>query len=329
MQDVKALALLSGGLDSQLAIKIIQEQGIKIIALHFTTPFKDPSEEIRNIHQLSKKLGVELVILPKTEEFFDIIRHPQFGYGKHLNPCMDCRLWIIKRAWAYAQEVGADFLITGEVVGQRPKSQHRDQILIVDKASGIPGRILRPLSAKLLPITIPEENRWVDREKLLDIQGRSRVRQVELGKKFKLVEQYYASGGCPLCEHSYAVKLRDYLDHTPSVNMRDIWLLKVGRHFRYGNAKIIVGRHKADNEMLEKMAGPHDLRFEVLGVGSPITLLQGSATEDSVSFAASLTARYSDAHGDFVEVTYRAGTDTARILVRPVDEALVKKYRIA
>ncbi len=328
-QTIKAIALLSGGLDSQLAIKVVQEQGIEVIALHFATPFNDPAEEIIAVRQLTKKLGVELVILPKMEEFFEIIKHPQFGYGKNLNPCMDCRLWIIKKAWAYAQQVGAEFIITGEVVGQRPKSQHRDQILVVDQASGIPGRILRPLSAKLLPITIPEEKQWVNREKFFDIKGRSRARQVELGQKFGLVEEYYATGGCPLCEHAYAVKMRDYLNHAPSVSLRDIWLLKVGRHFRYEGAKIIVGRHKIDNDTLEKMAGSSDLRFEVLGIGSPITLLQGPATDDTIRFAASLTARYSDARGVLIEVTYRVGDQIAKISVKPADLATIEKYRIA
>lgn len=327
-QTIKAVALLSGGLDSLLSIKIVQEQGIEVIALHFATPFNDPAEEIIAVRQVAKKLGVELVIFPKTEEFFDIIKHPKFGYGKNLNPCMDCRLWIIKKAWAYAQQIGAEFIITGEVVGQRPKSQHRDQILVVDQASGIPGRILRPLSAKLLPVTIPEEKHWVNRDKLLDIEGRSRARQVELGQKYGLVEEYYATGGCPLCEHAYAVKMRDYLDHAPSVSLRDIWLLKVGRHFRIGGAKIIVGRHQDDNETLEKRAGSSDLRFEVLGVGSPITLLQGSTNKDVIYFAASLTARYSDARGDLVEVTYGTGQSTTKIFVKPADVASIEMYRI-
>ncbi len=325
---IKAVALLSGGLDSQLAIKIVQEQGIEIIALHFSTPFNDPAEEIIAVRQLAKRLGVELAIFPKTEEFFNIIKHPRYGYGKNLNPCMDCRLWIIQKAWTYAQQVGAEFIITGEVVGQRPKSQHHDQILVVDKASGIPGRILRPLSAKLLPITIPEEKKWVDRDKLLDIQGRSRARQVELGRKYGLVEEYYATGGCPLCERAYAVKMRDYLDHAPSVSMRDIWLLKIGRHFRYGDTKIIVGRHLDDNEKLVKLAGPDDLRFEVFDVGSPITLLQGPATDDAIYFAASLTARYSDARGEEIEVTYNTGKSLTKISVKPADPAMVEKHRI-
>jgi tRNA-specific 2-thiouridylase len=325
---IKAVALLSGGLDSQLSIKIMQEQGIEVIALHFSTPFNDPVEEIIAVRQLTKRLGVELAIIPKTEEFFDIIKHPRFGYGKNLNPCMDCRLWIIQKAWTYAQQVGAEFIITGEVVGQRPKSQHLDQILVVDRASGIPGRILRPLSAKLLPISIPEEKKWVDRDKLLDIQGRSRARQVELGRKYHLVEEYYATGGCPLCEHAYAVKMRDYLDHTSSVSLREIWLLKIGRHFRYGDTKIIVGRHKDDNEKLEKLAGPDDLRFEVQGVGSPITLLQGPATDDAIQFAASLTARYSDAKGAVVEVNSNTGKSSTKISVKSADPATLEKYRI-
>ncbi len=327
-QTIKAVALLSGGLDSQLAIKIVQEQGVEVIALHFATPFNDPSEEISAVSQVAKKLDVKLVVNPKTEEFFDIIKRPQFGYGKNLNPCMDCRLWIIKKAWAYAQQIGAEFIITGEVVGQRPKSQHLDQILVVDRASDIPGRILRPLSAKLLPPTIPEEKHWVDRDKLLDIQGRSRTRQVDLGQKYGLVEKYYATGGCPLCEHAYAAKMRDYLNFASRVIMREIWLLKVGRHFRYEGAKIIVGRHQDDNEKLEKMASASDLRFEVLGVGSPLTILQGPATDDTIRFAASLTARYSDARGDLVEVTYNLGDRITKISVKPADTTTINKYRI-
>lgn len=326
---IKAIALLSGGLDSQLSIKIIQEQGIEVIAVHFSTPFSDPAEEIQVVQKLAQRLGVQLVVFPKTEEFFDIIKHPRFGYGKNLNPCMDCRLWIIKKAWAYALQINAEFIITGEVVGQRPKSQHRDQLLVVDRESGIQGRILRPLSAKLLPVTIPEQEGWVDREKLLDIQGRSRVHQLELGRRFGLVEEYYASGGCPLCEHSYAVKMRDYLEHAPTIKLEEIWLLKVGRHFRFGEIKVIVGRHQEDNVKLSKMAGPKDIRFEVPGVGSPITLIHGTATDDAIKFAASLTARYADAKSDPVEVTYTTGTRNVKIMVKRAAADIVEKYRLA
>jgi len=327
-EKIKAIALLSGGLDSLLAAKLILEQGIEVIGLHFSTPFGEPTREVESIQKVAQNLGIELVVLPKAEEFLELVRNPRFGYGKNLNPCVDCRIWTIQKAWEYAQEVGAQFIITGEVMGQRPKSQHKRELLIVDRESGISGRILRPLSAKLLPPTIPEQEGWVDREQLLDISGRSRARQVELGRAFGLIEEYYAGGGCPICEKNYAAKMRDYLAHAQTINMREVWLLKVGRHFRFDDAKIIVGRNQEDNNELLEFAQESGVRFEVEGIGSPVTLLLGPQTDQTIQIAAALTARYSDATGNQVEVSYGAGALDQRILVTPADNDLIEEHRI-
>ncbi|MDX1797457.1 MAG: hypothetical protein R3255_02300 [Candidatus Lokiarchaeia archaeon] len=295
---ITGLGLVSGGLDSLTACLLLQLQGINIIGLNFKSPFclcdKVLSHSDCGLNLFHEKLGIKVYTIPKGDEYLEIIRNPKFGYGKNLNPCIDCRIYILKKAKEFKDQVGADFIFTGEVLNQRPKSQHMRALKIVEKESGLEGKLLRPLSALQLKPTIYEEQGLIDRNKLLGISGRSRKIQLELARKHLLLEKYYACGGCLLTDVNFANKMRDYLKFNKKMRMEDIHILKYGRHFRYKNSKIIVGRDEAENKMLINLKKPDDLIMEAQGVPGPITIIQGEYNNDSLNFAAKLTLRYSD-----------------------------------
>ncbi|MEM3579973.1 MAG: tRNA 4-thiouridine(8) synthase ThiI [Candidatus Bathyarchaeia archaeon] len=324
----KALALFSGGLDSSLAIKLLQEQGIEIEAITFLTPFYTAKEGGLNIQRAAEKLGVPLKVVRLGLEYLRIIRKPKYGYGRHMNPCIDCHILMLKKAKKYAREIGADFIVTGEVLDERPMSQHMKALKIVEEESSLKGRLLRPLSAKLLPPTIAEKRRLVDRSKLLDIRGRSRKKQLALAKAYDITEYQSPAGGCLLTYKEFSAKLRDLLQHKKRISMADLELLKVGRHFRFGKNKIIVGRNKEENEKLLKLKGRNDYFFEAVGTGSPITLLQGPKTRQAIEKAAQLTAYYSDQKTGKVHVKYGGEKLEKNIMVERPNKEEVEKMRI-
>ncbi len=300
----KAIGMFSGGLDSSVAIKVIQAQGIEVIALHFESPFCSCQDKGCTVKDAAKALGVKLMVVPDGMNFIKIIRNPKHGYGSAMNPCIDCRIRRLREAKKIARKIGADFIFTGEVLGQRPMSQHMGAMRLIEKESGLGGKLVRPLSAKLLPETETERKGLVDREKLLDIHGRRRVVQQELAKKYGITNFLSPGGGCPLTEKDFAAKLRDLFEHKKRVDVQDAVILRYGRHFRVGKNKIAVGRNKRDNEMLLMLKKKADFAFEVPNVGSPITVLQGPKNKEAIGAAASLTARYSDAEGGIVLVEY-------------------------
>lgn len=327
---IKALALLSGGLDSSLAVKLILDQGIEVTALNFTSPFCLCGSGSCNAVTIAKKFNIPLMVVSKGEDYLRIVRNPKYGYGKNLNPCIDCRIFIFKKAKKIAKEIGAKFIFTGEVLGERPMSQHLRAFRIIEKETGLEGKILRPLSAKLLPKTEAEERNWIDRNKLLDIRGRSRKKQIEMAKEFQ-IDYSCPSGGCLLTYKGFADKVKDLFENQRKVTLKDINLLKIGRHFRFWEDKIIVGRNEEENERLLKMKKPSDYYFEVPNVGSPITLLQGKKTKEAIEIAAKLTAHYSDAkNNDKVTVRYgKKEKMDKKIIVKPFEEEdEVKKFRI-
>lgn len=290
----KALGLLSGGLDSTLAVKLLLDQGIDVEAVNFVSPFCLCGKGGCGAVKVAKNLDVPLKIISVGEEYLKVVRNPRFGYGKNMNPCIDCRIFMLKRAKKYSRESGAAFIFTGEVLGQRPMSQHGRTLGIIEEQAGLKGEIVRPLSAKLLPPTKAEKNGMVDREKLLGIEGRSRKRQLSLARELKVTDYSCPSGGCLLTYREFALKLKDLFEHKRRVSLEDVQLLKLGRHFRFGKNKIIVGRNEAENKLLSKLRMPADFRFEAQDTGSPIALLQGPKTREAVEEAASLTASYSD-----------------------------------
>lgn len=295
---VKAIALLSGGLDSTLAIKVMQEQDIEIIALNCISPFCQCTKKGACRHQaavVSDNLGVELKIIPLKEEYLEIVKHPKHGYGKNLNPCIDCRILLFKKAKQLMDQTRASFVITGEVLGQRPMSQHRRAMDIIDQESGLVGLILRPLSAKVLPQTIPEKQGWVKREKLLEITGRSRKPQIELANVFGIKDYPCPAGGCLLTDKGFSQKVRDLIEHN-ELTIKNINLLKVGRHFRLTDkVKLIVGRDEQENEHLLRLIEQDDGLLQTVNFPGPISILKGKFDNDNIiNTAASIVGRYSD-----------------------------------
>lgn len=319
---VKAIALMSGGLDSILAAKLVKDLGIEVIAVHFETPMHSNSSGRESSERVCRQLGIPLRIVKAGEDYLRMVENPKHGYGSAMNPCVDCRIYFLEKAWELAEKEGAKFIITGEVVGQRPMSQHLPQLRVVERDAGLKGKLLRPLSAKLLPPTEPEEQGWVDRERLLDISGRSRSRQMELAKRYGIKDYPTPAGGCLLTDKRYAAKLRELLEHKRP-DERDYELLKLGRHFRVGESKIIVGRNEEENERLTALRGDGWL-FEVPDIGSPVTLLEGPKTEEAVETAAALTVRYSDAEG---ESTVKYGIELEREM-RAKRIGKPEKYRV-
>jgi tRNA-specific 2-thiouridylase len=297
---VKAVALYSGGLDSSLAILTVLRQGIEVKAVtflnHFGCDISDRSSCSRNPFPAAERFGFEVKLCHLSEKFVEIVKHPKFGHGKNMNPCMDCRILMLREAREFMDMAGAEFIITGEVLGQRPMSQRRDALDIIDREAGLRGHVVRPLSAKLLKPTVAEEKGIVDRQGLYGFSGRSRTPQIALAREFGLTDYPAPAGGCLLTEPNYSYRLRELLSHDPDPSLLDLQFLRVGRHFRLNpGCKIIVGRNREENETLERTAGHGGLFLRVLGYGSPVTLVRGGAEEEVLMTAAAICARYSDA----------------------------------
>jgi len=292
---IKALALFSGGLDSMLAIKLMTEQGIKVTALHINIGFggtKDNSELLRS---RAAMVGADLEVIDTREQFVqEILFNPKYGYGKHFNPCIDCHANMFRIALALLEKHGASFIITGEVIGQRPMSQRSEAIRNVTTLANQAedGLILRPMSAKLMTPTTPEKEGWVDREKLLGIEGRSREVQLRLADEFGFEEYESPGGGCLLTETSMATKIRDVLAHG-EFTVDDIDVLKRGRHFRLPDgAKLVMGRDKEDNEIIQNIVHPDYLFAKTVGIVGGISLLSKDASQEDKTLAARLILTY-------------------------------------
>lgn len=324
-KNLKAVGLISGGLDSLTACLLIKQQGIEVIGLHFESPF---CQYKTNLDIFQTKLGIKVHSLPLEDDFLDIIKNPKFGYGRHINPCVDCRIYILKKAKKYMKEINADIIFTGEVLNQRPKSQHLKALHIVEEESGLKGKLLRPLSALLLEPTIYEEKGLIDRSKLIGIKGRSRKSQLELARKHGLLQDYYAGGGCLLTDENYANRMEDSLKFDNVQTMEDMKILRHGRHFRFNDTKIIVGRDEKENNILLQLRKPEDLIMEVKDVPGPVTIIQGKINKDTLNYAASLTLRYSDLQEPKGKVLYGnnyKNLDNIMIAKIQTDESL-KKY---
>lgn len=288
---MKAIALFSGGLDSILAVKLIQMQGIDVLGVTFETPFFNARKAIAAASQI----GLTLRVVDITEDHLVMLRAPRYGYGKNLNPCIDCHAMMLRKSGEFMSAWNADFLFTGEVLGQRPMSQTKQSLYVVAKYSGYPDYILRPLSAKLLPITKPEREGMVDRERLYDIQGRGRHRQMEAALEFGIGGYSAPAGGCLLTDPMFAKRLKELFSHN-DFSIPSIHLLKAGRHFRINErTKVIVGRNEADNGLIEQYAQDVDSVIHMTDYPGPTTLVPGGGTEAEINVAASLCALYSDA----------------------------------
>ncbi len=336
----KAIAMLSGGLDSILAVRLVQEQGIEIHAINFLTIFCTCTHKgcQHAATQAAKQLNIPLKVLNITEEYLEIIKKPKHGYGSNMNPCIDCRIFTFGMAKKYMEEIGASFIITGEVLGERPMSQRRDAILLIEKEVGLKGRILRPLSAKLFDPTLAEKEGIVDREKLLEISGRSRKPQIELAKNFNINDYPCPAGGCLLTDPGFAKRIRDLLDHNELI-LDNVRLLKFGRHFRLSEeAKLVVGRDEGENGELEKLAMPNDLLFKLADRQGPVSILRISSIRPSVSnetliaLAASIAAYHTKFRSEeALNINYwKAGEPggEATLAIKPAKAEDVEKARL-
>jgi tRNA-specific 2-thiouridylase len=310
---VRALGLMSGGLDSMLAVKLLQDQGIEVTGITFETPFFGPEPA----KKAAAQLGIALRIVDIGASHLQMLRSPRYGYGSQMNPCIDCHALMVRMVGEIMEAEGFDFLFTGEVLGQRPMSQRRDALMSVDKLSGYAGYILRPLSAGLLPATIPEREGKVDRQRLLRISGRSRKQQMALAVHYGIHDYPSPAGGCLLTNPGFAGRLRDLFSTQENFGLRDVELLKYGRHLRLPQgSRLVVGRIHADNVRLRELAGPDDIIMKVDDVPGPTALLPGGATAAEVEIAAAVVAAYSDAvTGTEAIIALSSGRDTRTVTV--------------
>ena len=333
----KAVALVSGGLDSMLAARVVMDQGVHVEGLNFFTGFcveghtqalrrRDGKRPKRNnALWVAERLGIKLHIIEVIEDYKDIVLNPKHGYGQHLNPCLDCKIFMVNRAqaWAWMEENQFDFIITGEVIGQRPKSQRRDTMPVIARESGAEDRLLRPLCAKLLPPTLPEREGWVDRERLFGWSGRSRKPQMALADSYGFTDYAQPAGGCCfLTDEAYSDKLADLWRARGSrdYELDDIMLLKVGRHLRpRQHFKLIISREEGENHFLSGYRNSF-VSLATASHAGPLSLLDGEASGDDLELAARIVARYSQGRdADTVEVTVRQpGGEERSLTVAPL-----------
>lgn len=333
IQQRKAVALISGGLDSMLATRSIIDQGIHVEGINFFTGFcvEGHTQAIRKKSQekqkrnnalwVAEQLNIKLHIIDIVEEYKNIVINPQYGYGAHLNPCLDCKIFMVRKAKEWMEQENFDFIITGEVVGQRPKSQRKHLMPVVEEQSGANDRLLRPLSAQNLPPTLPERQGWIRRDQLFGFSGRNRSPQIALAENYGFKEYAQPAGGCCfLTNESYSAKLKDLWQHRGQrqYDLDDILLLKVGRHLRpRPHFKLIIGREEGENNYLEAYCTEFTHLRPVSHTG-PIALLQGEVSAEDLFLAAQIIARYS--HGKeapSVRVAIGTGIEDPRILEVP------------
>ncbi len=330
----KAVGLLSGGLDSSLAVRVISDLGYKVTAINYETPFCNCATKItcgKTDHTGADEINFRRFFA--GPEYIELVKNPPHGYGKNMNICIDCRLFMLKKAKQVMEEIQADFVFTGEVLGQRPLSQKRKQLNIIEEESGLKGRLLRPLSAKLLePIDVEKDGR-LNREKLFCFVGRNRKPQMELAEELGISEYPSPAGGCLLTEKEFVKKLRDAFEHGEDT-FKDIMMLKNGRHYRMEDgSKIIAGRTKVENDTLTSLSDDNTTIFTVIGYSSTYCFLFGDPSEKNINFAGSVSARYSKVKDrDSVSIKWWTGKSNSEsykeFAVSPADSEMLNRYKV-
>lgn len=331
----KAIALLSGGLDSTLAIRIMLDMGVDVEAVNFVTIFCNCTSARRRqgcgneARRVSQEFGIKLTVFNVTDDYLEVIKHPKYGRGSSMNACIDCRIFMFRKGKEYMRESGADFIVTGEVLGQRPMSQHMRAIKLIERESGLEGLVVRPLCAKLLPPSTPENEGIIDREKMLDIRGRSRKPQMKLATEKGITDYACPAGGCLLADKSFGRKLQDLLRHNPEAGFPEMRLLKYGRHFRLpAGAKIIVGRDELENDKLEQLGKGYG-KFQVVGGLGPLTLAPQGLSAEEKKVIASVTARYSQGREKpLLAIQYWEEGRKETLEVAPADDRILAFWRV-
>jgi len=331
----KALVLLSGGLDSILAAKLMLEQGIEVEAINFKTVFCNCTSKGKSCsaaQSASRELDIPLKVFEISKEYFEIVRNPEHGYGKNLNPCLDCRIFIYRKAKEYMANSGASFVVTGEVLGERPMSQRRDAMMLIERESGLKGLIVRPLSATFFEPTTPEKEGIVDRAKMLSISGRCRKPQIALAEQLSIKDYPCPSGGCLLTYKDFANKVRDLMKNSPEISINDIEMLKTGRYFRINKSCFLaVGRNEAQNERLEKLAKEGDIHFQAKDATGPVGIGRGQLDKEAIDIASSIIAYYSDRKDDeALKISHKKTPvqDASVVEIPPAQEKLILFLRI-
>lgn len=330
-KSIKAVGLLSGGLDSILASRIMLEQGIAVTPLHIETGLtyerrrrltRQGEGRASRAERAAEVLGLELVTIKAFDDYIPVILNPEHGYGSQMNPCVDCRVFLLRQAKRWMEDHGHHFVFTGEVLGQRPNSQMRPALKLVERESSLEGLLLRPLSAKLLEPTVPEKRGWVERERLYGFHGRSRKPQIELARKFGITDYPQPAGGCCfLVDEAYSRRLEDFLHHEGpgALTTERAFLLSVGRHLRLpSRRKVIVGRDKGENAYIATQRDEGVL-MTTIDIGGPMTLVIRDPNDEEIQKAARITARYSGAKDESaVRVEVRRDSLTTILTVTPM-----------
>jgi tRNA U34 2-thiouridine synthase MnmA/TrmU len=330
----KAIALLSGGLDSSLAVRMMLEQGVDVEAVAIKTPFCDfdcGKGCGHRVKEVADEMGIRLKTVYFGEEYLRMLKDPKHGYGSGMNPCIDCRQMMYGAAKEHMEKTGADFIITGEVLFQRPMSQNNRALHIIENETGLEGKVLRPLSAKHLPPTNAEKSGLIKRENMGDIKGRSRKGQLAMAKHFGVQEPPNAAGGCLLTDPAFSKRIEDAMEHAkdiPSIN--DIELLKVGRHFRLTQeSKLVVGRNKDENELMLALVEDSDVVLEAKDHVGSVCILRGKSDDEVIAKAASIALRYSDAPKEGpAQVKVRIGATEDDVTTSPAHNDWLESIRI-
>lgn len=323
----KALCLLSGGLDSQLAICVLKEQGIYVEAITYRSPFFGSTKG----EQAAKALGVKHHHIDFTEDILEQVQNPAHGLGKAMNPCIDCHTHMVMRAGELLEKWGFDFIATGEVLAQRPMSQNKQSLGVVARCSTYEDLLVRPLCASLIEPTKPIREGWVDVDLLPAFSGRNRTPQMKLAKKFGLKDYPAPAGGCLLTEKLFGKKLKDLLDHEgPDADRANVWMLTTGRHFRLdADTKIIVGTNQADNDLLEEKARENELIITCPDVPSPTVIAPAGLSEALLQTTAAICARYAKTPADQpVDVLVSHGSESRTLAVLPLKEEELDAFRV-
>jgi tRNA U34 2-thiouridine synthase MnmA/TrmU len=323
---MKALSVFSGGLDSMLAASLVRAQGIDVLALFFETPFFTSERAEKS----ARHLHLPLKIVDVTERHLKRVRRPKFGYGENMNPCIDCHTLMVRIAGEMLNEEGAQFVITGEVLGQRPMSQNKKSLELVAIESGVDDLLLRPLSAKCLSATFPETEGWVERDALMDIHGRSRKPQMELARRLHITDYPSPAGGCMLTEKGFSRRLKDLLSVNKDVHRNELELLKVGRHFRITpQTKVVVGRNRTENVKIAALGTTEDTLLNSASVPGPTVLLAGAPSPEALRLAAEMTTAYSDTPNQGTNDIRMIRNGQSRIISTEIrDKSVFKCYMI-